>query len=88
MAGKRDSSDDLKNRLDEAFSRAGKKVEAAGKKLGRSLQESGFDKDAENIISYINDEVVPAVRNHSTQALRTASRKLAEFADYMDRRKR
>ena len=88
MAGKRDSSDDLKNRLDEAFSRAGKKVEAAGKKLGRSLQESGFDKDAENIISYINDEVVPAVRSHSTQALRTASRKLAEFADYMDRRKR
>ncbi len=88
MAAKRDSGDDLKQRLDEAFSRAGKKVEAAGKKLGRSIQESGFDKDAENIISYINDEVVPGIRNHSTQALRTAAKKLSEFADYMDRRRR
>ena len=88
MAAKRDNADDLKQRLDEAFSRAGKKVEAAGKKLGRSLGESGLDKDAENIISYINDEVVPAIRNHSTEALRTASKKLAEFADYMDRRRR
>ena len=88
MAAKRDSGDELKQRLDEAFSRAGKKVEAAGKKLGRSIQESGFDKDAENIITYINDEVVPAIRNHSTEALRTASKKLAEFADYMDRRRR
>ena len=32
----------------------------------------------------LNDEVVPAVRTHSTKALRVASQKLAEFADYMD----
>jgi hypothetical protein len=88
LAGKRQNPDDLKSRLDDAFSRAGRKVEAAGKKLGRSLEEKGFDKDAENIISYLNDEVVPAIRTHSTQALRTAARKLAQFADYMDRQKR
>lgn len=88
MAAKRDRADDLKQRLDEAFSRAGKKVEAAGKKLGRSFEESGLDRDAENIISYINDEVVPAIRNHSTQAVRTAARKLSDFADYMERRQR
>ena len=85
MARKRDNSDDLKTRLDQAFARAGKKVEAAGKKLGRSLEKAGLDKETENIISYLNDEVVPAVRSHSTQALRTAARKLAQFADYMDR---
>jgi hypothetical protein len=28
--------------------------------------------------------VVPAVRTHSTKALRTASQKLTEFADYME----
>jgi hypothetical protein len=28
--------------------------------------------------------VVPAVRQHSTQALRTASIKLTELADYME----
>ena len=86
MAAKHGKSDDLKNRLDEAFTRAGKTVQAAGKKLGRSLERTGLDKDAENIISYLNDEVVPAVRSHSTQALRTAARKLAQFADYVDRR--
>jgi hypothetical protein len=32
----------------------------------------------------LNDEVVPAVRQHSTKALRVASEKLAQFADYMD----
>lgn len=88
MASKRDSSDDLKARLDEAFKNAGRKVEAAGKKVGRSLQESGLDKDAEDIITYFNDEVVPAIRSHSTQALRTAAKKLAQFADYMDRKQR
>jgi len=76
------------SRLDQAFTRAGRKVEAAGKKLGRSLEDQGLDKDAENIISYLNDEVVPAIRSHSTQALRTAARKLAQFADYMDRQRR
>ncbi|HSB74452.1 MAG TPA: hypothetical protein VLC12_02315 [Terriglobales bacterium] len=88
MASKRDSSDDLKARLDEAFKNAGRKVEAASKKVGRSLQESGLDKDAEDIITYFNDEVVPAIRSHSTQALRTAAKKLAQFADYMDRKQR
>jgi hypothetical protein len=88
LARKREHTDDLKTRLDEAFTRAGKKVEAAGRKLGRSLEKTGLEKDAENIISYLNDEVVPAVRSHSTQALRTAAKKLAQFADYMDRKRR
>lgn len=88
MAAKQKKSDDLKSRLDEAFSRAGKKVEAAGRKLERSLEEKGLDKDAEKIISYLNDEVIPAIRTHSTQALRTAAQKLAQFADYVDRRQR
>ncbi len=87
LPSKRGPSDDLKNRFDQAFARASKKVEAAGKKLGRSLEKTGLDKEAENIISYLNDEVVPAVRSHSTQALRTAARKLAQFADYMDRQR-
>ena len=86
MAAKQRNPDDLKSRLDAAFSRAGRKVETAGKRVERSLEEKGLDKDAEKIISYLNDEVVPAIRTHSTQALRTAARTLAQFADYMERR--
>lgn len=87
MAPKRQNRGGLKSRLDRAFSQASRKVEAAGKKLGRSLEDQGLDKDAD-IISYLNDEVVPAIRSHSTQALRTAAGKLAQFADYMDRQRR
>jgi hypothetical protein len=38
-------------------------------------------------IKYLNDEVVPTVRQHSTKALRTASQKLAGLADYMEQQK-
>lgn len=88
MAAKQQNPGNLKSRLDRAFAQAGRKVAAAGNKLERSLEEQGLDKDAENIISYLNDEVIPAVRTHSTQALRTAAKKLAQFADYMDRQQR
>lgn len=43
------------------------------------------DREAEKLITYINDEVVPAVREHSSRGLRIAAEKLAQFADYMDK---
>jgi hypothetical protein len=33
----------------------------------------------------LNDEVVPAVRQHSTKALRIAAEKLANLADYIEK---
>ena len=39
------------------------------------------------LIKYINDELVPAIREHSTKALRIASDKLSQAADHMDARK-
>jgi hypothetical protein len=33
----------------------------------------------------LNDEVVPAVRQHSTKALRIAAEKLASLADYIEK---
>jgi hypothetical protein len=46
-----------------------------------------IDSEMEEMITYINDEVVPAVRDHSSRALRNAARKLADFADYLDQEK-
>jgi hypothetical protein len=43
-----------------------------------------LEKEIPEFIKYLNDEVVPAVRGRSTKALRVASQKLAEFADYME----
>jgi hypothetical protein len=46
-----------------------------------------IEKEIPEFIKYLNDEVVPAVRQHSTKALRTASVKLIELADYLEQQK-
>ena len=46
-----------------------------------------LEKEAAELITYLNNEVVPAVRKHSTKALRIAAEKLAHLADYMDKNK-
>ena len=63
-----------------------RKVEDASACVGQTINEAAqrLEKEIPELIKYLNDEVVPAVRTHSTKALRTASQKLAEFADYME----
>jgi hypothetical protein len=55
------------------------KVEEAAERL---------EKEAAELITYLNDEVVPAVRQHSTKALRIAADKMTKLADYMERQSR
>lgn len=64
-----------------------RKVEDASARVGQSLNDAAarLEKEIPEFIKYLNDEVVPAVRTQSTKALRTASQKLAEFADYMEK---
>ena len=64
-----------------------RKVEDASARISQTINEAAerLEKEIPEFIKYLNDEVVPAVRTKSTQALRTASQKLAEFADYMER---
>lgn len=68
---------DFNRRMEDASSRVNQTINDATERLEREIPE---------FIKYLNDEVVPAVRSHSTKALRVASQKLNEFADYMDRR--
>jgi hypothetical protein len=46
------------------------------------------ERELKDLIGYLNDEVVPAVRVESTRALRVAANKLAKLADYMDQAKK
>ncbi len=64
-----------------------RKVEGASKRVSQTFNDAAdrLEKEIPEFIKYLNDEVVPAVRTHSTKALRVASKKLSEFADYMDR---
>lgn len=63
------------------------KVEEATTRMNKTVGETTerIEKEAQEFIRYLNDEVVPAVREHSTKALRVASQKLQELADYMER---
>ena len=63
-----------------------RKVEDASARLNRSVANIAetIEKETADLVVYLNDEVVPAVRTHSSKALRNAAAKLAEFADYLE----
>ena len=67
---------DFNRKVEDASARVSKTVADAAEKIEKEIPE---------FIKYLNDEVVPAVRQHSTKVLRVASEKLSEFADYMDK---
>ena len=66
-----------------------RKVEDASSRVSQTIGDAAerLEKEIPEFIKYLNDEVVPAVRQHSTKALRTASVKLTELADYMEQQK-
>lgn len=55
--------------------------------FNRKVEETTerVEKEAAEFIKYLNDEVVPAIRQHSTKALRIAAEKMARLADYMEK---
>jgi hypothetical protein len=58
------------------FENAGRKIEEATRRL---------EQETEKFIQYLNDEVVPQVREHSSRGLRKAAKELANFADYLEK---
>jgi glutamyl-tRNA reductase len=66
---------DFNRKVEDASARVSKTVADAAERLEKEIPE---------FIKYLNDEVVPAVRQHSSKALRVASQKMAELAEYME----
>ncbi|HEY8671914.1 MAG TPA: hypothetical protein VIL63_13805 [Terriglobales bacterium] len=64
-----------------------RKVEDTSARVGKKVGETAerLEKETAEFVKYLNDEVVPAVRQHSTKALRIAADKMHELANYMDR---
>ena len=63
-----------------------RKVEEASARINRSVANIAgtLEKETAELVTYLNDEVVPAVRTHSSKALRTAAGKLAKFSDFLE----
>jgi len=66
-----------------------RKMEDAGARVSQKVSEAAerLEKERADLINYLNKEVVPAVREQSSKALRLAAQRLHEFADYMDESK-
>ena len=56
------------------------------KPLEQRLEEAArrAEEDLRRFVSYLDAEVVPEVRRHSSTALRTAAQRLQKLADTMD----
>jgi hypothetical protein len=59
-------------------------------RVNRTIEDAAqrLERETETFIRYINDEVVPEVRRHSSRGLRTAADKLRDFAEYLDKSSR
>ena len=66
-----------------------RKVEEASARLNQQVAKAAerLEKETADFVHYLNNEVVPAVRSHSSNVLRVAAEKLAKLADYMDQAK-
>lgn len=58
----------------------GRKVEA---KFNEKMPR--VEEEVKNVIAYLNDEVVPGVRDNSSRVLRAAADQLAKLAERLDR---
>ncbi len=63
-----------------------RKVEEASARFNKSVADAAasIEKETADLIDYLNGEVIPAVRQHSTKALRIAAEKMTRLADYME----
>ena len=67
-----------------------RKVEDASERFSRSVANIAqtLEKETAELVTYLNDEVVPAVRGHSSKALRVAAGKLSEFAEFLEKQQK
>ncbi len=62
--------------------------------IGRKMDEhfgtcsDRVEDDVKRVITYLNDKVVPEVRDHSTKALRIAAEQLSRLADHLEHTRR
>ena len=67
-----------------------KRMEDTGRRIGRTLGEAErrVQEELQQVIEYLDKEVVPTVREQSSRGLRTAAEKLSKLADLMDQQRR
>jgi hypothetical protein len=65
------------------FESFGRKVDAKVGNFGPRIED-----EVKRVIAYLNDQVVPQVRQNSSSALRAVSEQLGRLADYLEQQRR
>ncbi|QNI31341.1 hypothetical protein H7849_19990 [Alloacidobacterium dinghuense] len=62
--------------------------EEFGRKVDERINNASprMEEEVRKVITYLNDEVVPKVRQNSSEALRIAADQLRKLADHMERK--
>jgi hypothetical protein len=65
------------------------RFEEFGRRVDEHLGGCGdrIEDEVKRVITYLNDKVVPEVRDNSSKALRAAAEQLGRLADNLDRRR-
>jgi len=63
------------------FENFGRRVDAQFGKVGPRIED-----EVKRVIAYLNDQVVPQVRQNSSSALRCAAEQLGRLAEHLDQR--
>ena len=65
------------------------RFQTAGERLDSILGDASkrLEQQTQAMIDYINDEVVPLIRDNSSKGLHVAADKLKDFATYLDSKK-
>jgi hypothetical protein len=65
------------------------RFEDFGRKIDEHLSDARprIEEEVKKVIAYLNDEVVPQVRQNSSQALRTAAEHLSRLAEHLDKKR-
>lgn len=71
----------MRNQAADSLRDFGRKAEAKFKEEMPRVEE-----EVQKVITYLNDVVVPEVRDNSSRALRAASEQLAKLAERLDRK--
>ncbi|MGA8108352.1 MAG: hypothetical protein WBD46_18415 [Acidobacteriaceae bacterium] len=63
------------------------RFENMGRRVDERLGGAGdrIEEDVKRVIAYLNDRVVPEVRDNGSKALRIAAGQLTRLADHLDR---
>jgi hypothetical protein len=70
----------MSNQPGSGFENFGRKIDETVNKAAPRVEE-----ELKRVIAYLNDEVVPKVRENSSKGLRVAADQLTKLAEHLDR---